>query len=73
MIGAFIAKGEIAMMKLVTRIELSRLSVNELRGFYSSTFNQLVRSQRESQLRSNALATLENISKELNEKYQRSP
>lgn len=61
------------MMKLVTRIELSRLSVNELRGFYSSTFNQLVRSQQESVLRRNALATLENISNELNSRAKYSP
>ena len=62
------------MMKLVTRIELSRLSVDELRGYYQSTFNQLAQSQRETTLRSNALGTLENISNELNHRYSsRSP
>ena len=60
-------------MKLVTRAELSRLSIHELRGFYSNTFNQLVRSQYESTLRRNALATLENISNELCERYKQSP
>lgn len=60
-------------MKLVTRIELSRCSDTELRGFYRSTFNQLVRSQRETQLRSNALATLETISNELNSRIKHSP
>lgn len=60
-------------MKLVTRIELSRCSDTELQGFYRSTFNQLVRSQRETQLRSNALATLETISNELNSRVKYSP
>ena len=57
-------------MKLVTRKELSRCTLDELRGFYRTTFNQLVRSQKECQIRSNALATLENISNALNERYK---
>jgi len=61
------------MMKLVTRAELARLSGHELKGLYRSTFNQLVRSQKDSALRRNSLATLENISNELCERYRRSP
>lgn len=60
-------------MKLVTRAELSRLSIHELRGFYSNTFNPLIRSQYKSTLHCNALAILENISNELNERYKQSP
>ena len=54
------------MTKLITRSELSRCSLSELRGFYRRTFNQLVQSQPESHQRRNVLASLENISNELN-------
>ncbi len=54
------------MTKFITRSELSRCSLNELRGVYRKAFNQLVQSQSESHQRRNALATLENINNELN-------
>ena len=57
--------------KTCNRIELSRLSVDELEGFYKNTFNQLVQSQQATCLRRNALATLDNISNELNQRHSR--
>lgn len=45
----------------------------DIQDAYRSTFNQLVRSQRETQLRSNALATLENIANELNSRVKPGP
>ena len=57
------------MTKLITRSELSRCSLNELRGFYRHTFNQLVQSYSETSKRRNALASLENINNELNIRY----
>ncbi len=54
------------MTKFTTRSELSRCSLNELRGFYRTAFNQLVQSPSKSHQRRNALATLENISNEIN-------
>ncbi len=57
------------MTKLITRSELSRYSLSELRGIYRLTFNQLVQSSSETHQRRNALGSLENISNELNDRY----
>lgn len=52
-------------MKLITRSELASLSIGELSGLYRETFNALVRSERGSHERRNALASLENIEREM--------
>lgn len=56
-------------MKLITRHELASKSILELRGLYRKVFNALVQSNSESAERRNALASLENISDELNQRY----
>jgi hypothetical protein len=56
-------------MKLITRYELASKSILELRGLYRTAFNALVQSVPESTERRNALASLENISRELNRRY----
>jgi|CXWL01.1.fsa_nt_gi hypothetical protein len=67
-VGAFEEKRR-KQMKLITRHELASKSILELRGLYSKTFNALVQSVPESAGRRNALASLENISRELNRRY----
>lgn len=57
------------MTKLITRSELSRCSLKELHGCYRRTFNQLAKSKPDSYQRRNTLASLENISNELNNRY----
>ena len=56
-------------MNLITHYELASKSVSELRGLYRTVFNTLVQSVPESAERRNALASLENISRELNRRY----
>lgn len=56
-------------MKLITRHELASQSICELRGLYRMVFNALVQSTPGSANRRNALASLENISRELNQRY----
>jgi hypothetical protein len=56
-------------MKLITRHELASKSILELRGLYRTVFNALVQSVPESAQRRNALASLENISREINQRY----
>ena len=56
-------------MNLITHYELATKSVLELRGLYRKTFNALVQSVPESADRRDALASLENISRELNQRY----
>ncbi len=56
-------------MKLITHYELASKSILELRGLYRTAFNALVQSAPESAGQRNALASLENISKELNRRY----
>lgn len=55
-------------MKLITHYELASKSVSELRGLYRKAFNALVQSVPKSADRRNALASLENISRELNQR-----
>ena len=59
------------MTHLITNHELGRLSLAELQGFYRKVFNQLAQSQPGSPERRNALASLENIQRELNRRYAR--
>ncbi len=56
-------------MNLITSYELASKSVSELRGLYRKVFNALVQSAPGSAERRNALASLENISRELNRRY----
>lgn len=56
-------------MKLITRYDLAAKSEGELRGLYRKTFNALVQSTPDSAERPNALASLENIARELNQRY----
>lgn len=56
-------------MKLITRHELASKSILELRGLYCKVFNVLVQSALGSVNRRNTLASLENISRELNQRY----
>ena len=56
-------------MKLITRNDLASKSVVELHGLYYKAFNALVQSTSESAERRNALASLENISREINQRY----
>ena len=57
------------MTKLITRVELSRCSLKELHGMYRQLFNALVQSHSGTYQRRNALASLENITNELNQRY----
>jgi len=52
-------------MKLITRFELAAKSENELRGLLREAFNELAKSDLGSHERRNALASIENIRKEI--------
>ncbi len=56
-------------MKLITRFALASCSTSELHTLYRDTLSALVQSVPESAQRRNALASLENISRELNQRY----
>ena len=56
-------------MNLITSYELASKSVSELCGLYRKVFNALVQSAPQSADRRNALASLENISRELKNRY----
>lgn len=52
-------------MKLVTRFELAAKTENELRGLLREAFNELAKSDFDTHQRRNALASIENIQREL--------
>lgn len=52
-------------MKLITRSEASRLSLEELQGLLRQAFNALAAASRGSQARCNALQSMRNIEDEL--------
>ena len=52
-------------MKLITRFELAAKSKTELHSLYRDVFNALVKSKPNTHQRRNALASLENIEREL--------
>lgn len=52
-------------MKLITRSEASRLSLDELHGLLRQAFNALAAAPRGSDQRRNALSSLETIEREL--------
>jgi hypothetical protein len=52
-------------MKLITRFELAAKSESELYALLREVFNELARSEPDSHERRNALASLENIQREI--------
>ncbi len=56
-------------MKLITPYDLASKNDEELRGLYRKTFNALVQSPPESAQRRNALASLENLTREINQRH----
>ncbi len=52
-------------MRLITNFELATKSTNELRGMLRACFNALAMSTSDSPERRNALASIENIQREL--------
>ncbi len=58
-------------MRLITRFELATRSSNELRQLYSEIFNRLARTGAGTPARRNALASLENIQRELAHRHYR--
>lgn len=58
-------------MKLITRFELASKNTNELRGLLGHVFNELARSKPNSHQRRNALASIENIQREITSRAPR--
>lgn len=52
-------------MKLITKFELAAKNKNELHVMLREAFNELAKSEPKSQPRRNALASIENIQKEI--------
>ena len=52
-------------MKLITRFELAAKNENELYALLREAFNELAKSKKESHERRNALASIENIQREI--------
>lgn len=52
-------------MRLITRFELAAKNENELHALLRNAFNELARSDPDSHQRRNALASIENIQREL--------
>lgn len=52
-------------MRLITRFELAAKKENELHGLLRYAFGELARSETESHQRRNALASIENIQREI--------
>ncbi|MFG5379708.1 hypothetical protein [Yoonia sp. R2-816] len=52
-------------MKLITRYDAQKLSLEELHGLFREAFNAVAAAPHGSQDRSNALVALENIEREL--------
>ena len=63
MVGASLPKED--TMRLITRSEASKRSLEELHGLYREAFNALTAAPRGSQERQNALASLDTIEREL--------
>ncbi len=57
------------MTTLITTNELGRLSLKQLQGLYRKVFQELIQSKPGSPERRNALASLENIQRELNLRF----
>lgn len=52
-------------MRLITRFELAGKNENELRSLLREIFNELVKSEPNTHQRRNALASIENIQREI--------
>ncbi len=55
-------------MRLITRFELAAKNENELHGLLREAFNELARSDFDTHQRRNALASIENIQREISSK-----
>lgn len=55
-------------MKLITNYELANLSLEELHGVYREVFNALAKSPSNSLERANALASLQNVNREIGQR-----
>ena len=60
-------------MRLMTRFELAAKSENELYALYREVFNRLAQSEPNTLERTNALASLENIEREIHARQKPSP
>lgn len=58
-------------MKLLTRFELAAKNKNELHILLRESFNELAKSNTDTHQRRNALATIENIHREINSRASR--
>lgn len=58
-------------MKLVSRFELAAKNENELHALLGEAFNELARSEPETHQRMNALASIENIQREISSRALR--
>jgi hypothetical protein len=52
-------------MRLITRFELATKNENELHALLRNVFNELTRSEADTHQRRNALASIENIQREI--------
>ena len=59
------------IMKLITRFELATKSGDELHALLRHAFNELAKSKLYSHEQRNALASIENIQREISEKHSR--
>ena len=57
-------------MKLITRFELATKNTHELHALFRKVSNELAASTAHSHKRRNALVSLENVQRELAERYQ---
>jgi len=58
-------------MKLITRSNLRNYNKNELRALFKATYDELMKSDKDSFERRNGLASLENIQREIAERFTR--
>lgn len=58
-------------MKLLTRFELAAKNKNELHGLLRNSFNELAKSNPNTHQRRNALASIENIQREISSRVLR--
>jgi hypothetical protein len=64
------SKKQEVTMKLITRFELAAKNENELYGLHKKAFNELAKSRPKTLERVNALASLENIERELSSRME---
>jgi hypothetical protein len=57
-------------MRLITRFELATKTTNELRGMLRECFNAMAKSTKDSPELCNALASIENVQREMNQRMK---